>query len=355
MKKYLLLIILVFFTKTPLFAQFGGGTGTQTAPYLIYDKSHLQEMADSAKADDMKPIGSIKWANGKHFRLAQDIDNVTQRVTINSLFTHNGGFHGGGNKITVAMHHILYVNSNGSLFGQAYGTYDSLIVDGYIIDGYAGIVYGVNAAAWDNSYPASVVSNSTSNVIINAIGGAGGIARSNRGTVINCVNNGSIDGKNGIGGIVGSNENEGIVINCLNTGRITATNSGSNVSSIIGNPTSSNGVGGIIGYTGNGCKSIFGNINTGTIEGQGMVGGIIGTLGGSFMATPVINNFNYGFVKGINKVGGIVGWCSRTAGIVSNNFNSGVVVGGEDTGCIVGKNEGSNISNNHYDKQMCGE
>jgi len=62
-------------------------------------------------------------------------------------------------------------------------------------------------------------------------------------------------------------------------------------------------------------------------------------------------------VKGIKSVGGIIGVIIGNAGInIFNNSNFGVVIGEEDTGCIVGRNNsGGNISNNHYDKQMCGE
>jgi len=50
-----------------------------------------------------------------------------------------------------------------------------------------------------------------------------------------------------------------------------------------------------------------------------------------------------------------VGWVAAGGVNITNNSNFGVVVGEEDTGCIVGRNNGGNISNNHYDKQMCGE
>jgi len=342
-------LLLLISINVKLFSQFGGGTGTKNDPYLIYNKSHFQELSDSTESDWLRI--PTKWANDKHFRLTQDIDNVTRTITNLPLFTHNGGFHGGGNKITVAMHHLWSINYDDSPFASAYGVYDSLIVDGYIINGGAGIVYGVNAAAWDNSYPASVVSNSTSNVTITSeYGYIGGIASSNSGTVINCVNNGSVTGVNIIGGIVGENLRQ--VTNCVNNGRITATNSGTNTN-ILEQPTVANGVGGIIG-TGYANSN---NINLGTVEGQGMVGGIIGVTNGppGGPTTPITNNFNYGFVKGTNRVGGVVGWVATGGVNISNNSNFGVVVGEEDTGCIVGKNSGGNISNNHYDKQMCGE
>jgi hypothetical protein len=63
---------------------------------------------------------------------------------------------------------------------------------------------------------------------------------------------------------------------------------------------------------------------------------------------------------GNNNVGGIVGYVDRlssgnTLSTITDNSNFGVVIGEEDTGCIVGRRIGGIITNNHYDKQMCGE
>jgi len=345
MKIFFCFLLLMFFSNISLFTQcpfddcINDGLFKSTA-YEIWTIEHLYELGDSINKQ-LWPYYS-HWHFGKHFRLMSNIDTVKQPIGIISFMGH---LYGNGKTITIT-------NSLSFFWGvEGGGSIDSLTVEGYT-DGVAGIAgYYIGPAHYMNLHPASVVSNCTSNVTINAIHNiAGGIAFYNRGTVINCVNNGSIEGENRIGGIVGSND--GTVNNCLNTGRITATNSGTNMSA--GQPTSNNGIGGIVGHTASGLKSISNNINTGTIEGQGMVGGIVGTAY-TVLFAPITNNTNYGFVKGINRVGGIVGWIFNAAATVSNNSNFGVVVGEEDTGCIVGKNSGGNISNNHYDKQMCGE
>jgi len=164
----------------------------------------------------------------------------------------------------------------------------------------------------------------------------------------------------GIGGIVGVNEQGGAggqIINCINNGKI--------IASILGGSVSS-GVGGIAGVRYNaGSVVLSGNINNGVVEGQNNVGGIIGRVTGVPVASiPVFvtDNVNNGFVKGSTAVGGIIGSSGHfdAAGFynvnIFNNFNSGVVMGVSETGCIVGRNVvGGTISNNHYDKQMCGE
>jgi len=341
MKKYFVFILSVFlFVSVPLFAQphyYFQGLGTINEPYEIWTLDDLMVLGDSIDAF-LLPHKST-WQRGKHFRLMSNIDTVKQLIC---TYYFEGHFYGNGKTITG-------VNALG-FFSGLYrgGIIDSLTVDCYTYD-IAGIVGYVAPAHYMNLHPASVVSNCTSNVTINAIHNiAGGIAFDNSGIVINCVNNGSIMGVDRIGGIVG--DNYGTVNNCLNTGRITATNWTPN--SIF------SGVGGIVGTVANGCTFISNNVNTGSIKGVGHVGGIAGMIrGNSGMMPPVmvVNNSNYGFVKGANRVGGLIGWVYAAFVNITNNSNFGVVVGEEDTGCIVGKNNGGNISNNHYDKQMCGE
>ena len=347
MKKYFILFgLLIIFVNTKLLSTLGGGLGTSVSPYQILNEHHLKELSDSVYIDAFRSPNDC-WHCDKYFELIQEIDNMTDYI---SWFY--GHFYGNSNKITI--------NGEIGVFGTLDngGIIEGLIADGY--SNYAGIV--VSLVRWSIvPKPIPIVSNCTSNVNITVPLGTdpwgrpqavpgGGITATNGGTVLNCVNNGSVIGVNIIGGIVGENLRQ--VTNCVNNGRITATNSGSNTN-ILGQPTVANGVGGIIG-TGYANSN---NINLGTVEGQGMVGGIIGVTNGppGGPTTPITNNFNYGFVKGTNRVGGVVGWVATGGVNISNNSNFGVVVGEEDTGCIVGKNSGGNISNNHYDKQMCGE
>jgi len=354
MKFIFCFLLSMLFSSVVIFAQppFGDYTGDGTAnnPYKMYTKDHLYELRDTIWSDYVKiSAGGTMWHKGKYFRLMQDITDTVKFT----LFAFDGHFNGGGNKITVAITlDLVYGDETFFCFLYSGGSIDSLTFDGYT-DGLSGIAGYVAPAHYMNLHPASVVSNCTSNVTINTIySTVGGIVYSNSGTVIKCVNNGSITGVDRIGGVVGSNGMTGLIINCLNTGRITATSWTPN--------SIASGVGGIVGTISNGSwngstDGVFNNVNIGGIEGVGHVGGIIGLVRGMSPATPITNNLNYGFVKGANRVGGIVGWIFNAGVAIVNNSNFGVVVGEEDTGCIVGKNDGGAISNNHYDKQMCGE
>ena len=323
---------------------------TKATAYQIWTLAHLLELRDSVNNDLFK-LEQFQFHFGKHFRLMQDIATVEEVIAWRFRGAH---FHGGGHKITVALNYNPQTFSDGALFMNITdgGSIDSLTVDGYINGGFAGIVGTVGGAAWNNFYPASTVTNCTSNATI--VGGSG-IAFSNSGIISNCVFNGSITGVNIIGGIVGRNDMQGQVINCINNGKIVATNSGSNTD-FMGQLTAYNGVGGIVGAADNGNSVISHNINIGIVEGQGFVGGILGGGGNSSTPSNIMNNANYGFVKGINGVGGIFGSNVFNTNVsVTNNSNFGVVVGNSETGCIVGRNNGGTISNNHYDKQMCGQ
>jgi len=317
-------IILIFvMSSISLFAQFGGGgPGTdKDNAYEIWTIEDLIEFGDSVSRKPDPSIGEFyNWHFGKHFRLMEDIDGVTQPI---GWYDLQGHFHGSGKKITVDM------NEGYALFSSVtFGTIDSLIVDG--ISGVVGIT-GYNSGNISNCINNSTIYYSG---LINPITGklegpAGGITYSNSGTISNCINNGDITGVDRIGGIAG--ENSGTIINCINTGKITATASGDN--------DIFSGVGGIVGTVANHCQNISNCINLGSVVGQGFVGGIVGLANGNPMAvTPITNCINYGYVRGTNIVSGVLGYMFNPQGVnVSNCVNVGVVEGEEDIGSIVGK------------------
>ncbi|MCL2040053.1 MAG: hypothetical protein FWG85_06460 [Bacteroidetes bacterium] len=324
MKKYFMLLFV--YSNILLFAQNspfdGNGDGSIGNPYQLWTKAHLEELADSINNSWVPNFST--WHFDKHFKLMDDInDPLTESI---GKYAFRGHFHGQGKKITLAINCDYYTNQSYALFnGLDNGNIDSLILDGYVNYGLAGITTSV-ARYSEISY---CVNNVT---IIQNVGKAGGIAYSNSGTIINCINNGDITGVNIVGGIVG--DNEGTIINCINTGNVTATNSGSNTN-LVGEMTPNNGVGGIVGCVSNYCQGISNCINIGTIKGQDVVGGINGGLN----RTSITNCINAGYVAGWAGVGGIGGVIFNFYGMsgISNSVNVGVVEGEEDIGSIVGK------------------
>ena len=134
--KLFLLCILLVLVHINVFSQFGGGDGSANNPYQIWTKEHLEELSDSIQHTI---VGNDNWTKDKHFRLMNNIDNVTKGIGIGSdsagsteniKNSFQGYFHGGGNTVTLAID--VLPGQFGGLFWEQSGTIDSLIVDGYV-------------------------------------------------------------------------------------------------------------------------------------------------------------------------------------------------------------------------------
>lgn len=178
---------------------------------------------------------------------------------------------------------------------------------------------------------------------------SGGIAAVNKGTILNCTNQVTIQSNTGscLGGIAGLNT--GITQDSSNTTKIQAT-SGNNIGGIIGvnqgkiekcnnkgDVQADNGysVGGIAGSS-EANTQITRCENTGNILGNGkdpnthsFVGGIVGMNMGT-----VTSSCNKGTIQGINTVGGIIG--GHYEDLVDGCYNTGTILGDKKIGGIVG-------------------
>jgi len=97
-----------------------------------------------------------------------------------------------------------------------------------------------------------------------------------------------------------------------------------------------NCVGGLVGYNDKG--SITNCYCTGSVSGNGEVGGLVGRNEGS-----IATSYSTGTVTGNREVGGLVGSNGRYSkgGIVVNSYSTGTVNGRENVGGLVGRNFGS--------------
>lgn len=182
---------------------------------------------------------------------------------------------------------------------------------------------------------------------------AGGIVgKMKGGTIENCVNNaGYVEGKAGIGGIVGKIL-EGVaasVIGCTNNGRVATTQESADNDSDVR-------IGGIVGSIDNDNvvtrkKYISGCVNNGQVYDQyrtadtGSGVGIIrmgGVVGASFYAY-IIECENNGEVRTPSyEIGGVIGYAAVTD--ISKCYNNGKVQGGSRVGGIFGNFGGSNTT-----------
>lgn len=180
--------------------------------------------------------------------------------------------------------------------------------------------------------------------------------------------------KGAVGGIVALNGEDGIVRNVYNTSNVTGTNGNSFISWIVGGivgvnrgtverayntgavqcNSSEKGVGGIVGSNEQDgtIRQVF---NAGNVSGKKQVGGIVGVqqwTQGYSIGTSISDAYNTGTISGMNDIGGIVGHvhgdnyggkCS-----ITNVYNTGAVTAtGGNPGKIAG-NPGSGTLTNTY-------
>ena len=295
-RAFALLLMLALLAPAAAWAQnFGGGSGTETAPYLI------------ATTDDMDALASqVNGGNsfsGTYFKMTADLDYTGKGYSIIGNYDNRfcGSFNGDGHTI-----------SNVSLSGNG----DTKGVFGAI--GSGGIVMNLTL---DQSS-------------ISGISGIGGIAGYiENATISNCINRGSITTPNflncqSIGGIVGYATNSSI-IDCQNQGEVRRHDN-----------AVCSATGGIVGRAENNCN-ISGCQNSAYILGTENTGGIAGQANGG---TIISHCKSTEIIQGESRGGGIVGYANGA--IVSHCYNlARVTAYSGPAGGIVGRAEASSVSN----------
>ena len=231
---------------------FGGGTGTQSNPFLISNYRHFNNI-------------HLTDSSTTHFRLENDI-NFGSFQWWDPRPVFRGHLNGNGKTI-----HNRFLGVAG-LFEENHGTIENLTVIARI--------EGVHFSS------------------------AGVIARVNYGTISNCIIEHDPDFENlhihtGIlGGIAAFNEEGGIIKNSTNNANIVISPSARHGGTV--SNCADTFVGGIVGVN---RGIIMGNINTGEIFTVGMAGGFwnakeyIGGIAGVHEYGSITRNFNYGFLR----------------------------------------------------------
>lgn len=231
---------------------YGGGSGTEEDPYLIYNVDQLNTIAllDSCDLD-------------KHFKLMADLDlfqlnDIGFRIIgENPDYPFKGIFDGNG--------YIIYN------FTYASDSKDNIGLFGNVNDSYARII---NLGMVDPNVTAGNGDN------VGAIAGS-----LENGLVSNCyVKYGYISGKNRVGGLVGYNI-DGSIRKCY-----------SNISI-----TGEVNVGGLVGFLYNG--NIYDSYSSGHVLGDDAVGGLIG---GCYRARAY-DCYSKSYVTGNTDTGGFIG------------------------------------------------
>ena len=228
----------------------GGGSGTETDPYIIVTTDELDALADAVNGGDVM--------NGKHFRLLADLNYsgkpYTPIGTMDSRF--QGTFDGHGHSINNVVINqpdqdyqglFAVIHVDGTVKNLVLGA-GSSITGGYYVGGIAGFCSGTITGC--------TVSEGVS---ISGNQYVGGIAGYIVDTLSGCVNKASVSGTNYVGGIAGMSFYQPITNN-LNLGAVS------------GNTYK----GGIVGFSNNTnfCSNNYyaGECNVGGINGSDMEG-----------------------------------------------------------------------------------
>ncbi|WP_418555074.1 filamentous hemagglutinin N-terminal domain-containing protein [Phascolarctobacterium faecium] len=332
----------------------GGGKSINDA-MLVHDVYELQAINNNAEEKRNDKNFVYKYVHG-NYMLANDID-----ASATSTWNSGKGFESIGQltQMTMGTPKGFQGGFTGVLDGAGYTVKDLSINRSDEV--YVGLFGGLTETA------AVMNLNLTGNIL--GKNNVGGIAARNFGMIRNVVNKANVSGESLVGGITG-----------MNCGRLESVTNGGAVTG-----TSSN-VGGIAGKNGDSSSqtgSIINAQNIGSINGNGIVGGIVGdnfvnsiianaSNSGEVTSTgqytggisgtnrgSLTNIDNFGKVTGTNQVGGISGAnhnnavSSQNAGTIDKANNTGAISGKMSVGGIVGANY-SNISNSSNSGDVIG-
>lgn len=302
-------------------SKFGGGIGTSSNPYKIYNAEQLAYLAYGINNYN-------SYYKNKYFSLQNNISLVAPDKSGNQLvwepigtekYPFSGTFLGNGYTVSG-----MFINQSKSevncvgLFGYINGSVDSLRVEGMISGSYS-YVGGVIGYAFKDAK----ISKLSSNVnIVLTEGMCGGVVGFSAVKIEQCASFGTIYSSGDVGGIAGRAFED--INDCYNKGDITG----------------SDNAGGIVGLTdilagnSNG-PTVTNSYNCGTVV-AGYAGG--GIVGNSSQELTIKNCYNIGLIRGSKHAsGGILG--SNDAGgdslSISKCYNTGDIEG-VNAGGIVG-------------------
>ena len=326
---YLSLVLLPLLAWSTVFGAYGGGTGVEGDPYLIYD------------ANQLNAIGATTLDWDAHFELRADIDlsdftgTEFNIIGLDFYVNFTGVFDGNNHEISnfnysssgidyvgifgivegpnaqirdLNLKDVNIVTTTGYLTGGLvarlrYGTVSGCSVIGGAVT--ADLISSTTAGGLVAYNEAGVVSDSYAQCVVVGQYSTGGIVGSNRGgTVIRCGANCDVySSTTGGGGLAGANSSQhssgpdGIIADCYAAGNVSGNSS----------------IGGLVGT--NGIASITNSYSLTNVSGSHAVGGLVG----DYWEGSITNCYSTGSVHGNASVGGLVGLI-RNDGEVNHCF-----------------------------------
>ena len=300
-------------------AEFLGGDGTEESPYLISNKTHLNNVRNHLDAHFLM-VADIEF-NEADFAQGGELYNGGQGWEPIGIFS--GVFDGNGYTVKHLFINRKYHGTTGWINVGLFSYNKGIIENLGMVE--SSITASCNVGIW-----------------------SGGIAGNNVGTIQNCYNTGSVlsdsNATSYVGGITG--HNEGMVIQCHNSGHID-----SNVSTRSSNIVSASG--GIAGYNFNVVTDCYnlGEISSSAEYSESYAGGIVGI----HMQGSIDDCHNKGNVYAKDGIpsstgyescaGGIAGYISYNKSIIFDCYNTGEITANSYFNAYAGGIMGNNDSN----------
>ncbi len=293
--RWAVISIVCFVVSVPCYGKYSGGSGDPNDPFLIAEPNDIIEMSNTPDDwdDCFVMIADVDLSGHTFDRalIAPDTDDSRRRfqgVPFAGVFD--------GNNFTISN---LTINTSShdclGLFGMIDGPFvevKNLAIEMMTITGGSGSDY------------------------------VGGLAGRNDGSIMNCYSTGSVSGNDGIGGLIGWNEN-GIVKNCYSSASVSGFD---------------DFVGGLMGTNYEG--SVMSCYSTGPVSGDDILGGLTGSSGGL-----IVNCYSTGSVQGDWRIGGLIG---DHSGGTSNCYSTGSITGNSDLGGMMGYNYSNGFTANCF-------
>jgi len=315
---------------------FGGGDGTEQAPFAICSTAHLLAVDDEATG------------TGKFFVLAASLDlsaltdfvplGIPVETSGGLAATFEGTFDGAGRVLrglTIDSPDEDYIGLFGWILKGSL-IHDLRLVDFTVRGGSAvGMLAGRTTG--------DVVSVHTSGVVEGSEAWAGGIAGNSWGSMSHSSSSATVTGWSLAGGLVGVVGKDGEVTECESSGPVFGDHLvGGLLGGITGTVTDSHSsgdvegwgqVGGLVGQVQGG--TVVRGEASGTVSGTGSaVGGLIGLVVSNLSNPTVLSSRATGAVQGADQVGGLIGVADDTT--VEDCEASGTVQGATEVGGLMG-------------------
>lgn len=332
-------VFLVFggFLSQEASAEYGGGTGSQFAPYLISEPAHLLA------------IGGNPGHWGQYFKLTNDIDMANDEWTEGNIIggtpTFTGWFDGDGFVIRNLHYTGTSRGVNGvGLFGRIadYGTVTNLglvnvnlDVQGAASEHVGGLVGNLWGGIIDNCYAHYTITTGDGALYV------GGLAGRAAGAMINSQSQGLLTvgkGSRWIGGLAGYAGST--INNCRTSGAIVT----------VGTGVTSQYIGGLAGEFTSSTVHLDNCSSTCSIT-PGGAADYVGGLVGRHTQGTISNSSSGGAVRGNICIGGLVGGSvmpEGSSGGISHCYSTAeVTASGGRAGGLAGYTEHAVISNSH--------